>query len=280
MHFWIDKRSCGIGHNRLGGMTGISSWNQQQHRRINNSIGRSKSIVIPQIAIRPYPTPSTSHQHAKSHHHRNRHAESDRPNGTRIQQHSTTESSLQAPNIPMHLNQQHSIVIHSVYPRDQLLISAAEPSESNRNGNVINHWLPIQIICGICIIAVAITLIIFYLSYNLYFDNEMTGLQLLSFLSVSIAFLLFSALSCTFCSKTWLKSQLRIQHNEIFTETVIEPMDNQTTMQSHFSTSLLVEPPPPYNLAISFKVPEKQSTANINLSSTPPPSYEKINRVF
>jgi hypothetical protein len=245
MHFWIDKRSSyGIGHNHH---RGISPYHQNQFRRI-----RSKSIVTPQI--RQHPIPSTSSQHAKSHH-RNRHTESDQQRLMtipRIQQHSTTAGNSPAvPNVPMHLNQQHIPVIHSVYPRDDLPV-VLESSESTRSNAVINHWLPIQIICVICII-LSITLVIL----KLYFDNEMSELQLLSFGLISIAFLFCTTIiSILRMRKNQLILQGRIQ-NEIFTETVMS--NNQ------------LDTPPPYNIAI------KHSSAYNNRQSSPPPSYDKIN---
>jgi hypothetical protein len=243
MHFWIDKRSSyGIGHNRPG--MGCQSY---QPRRI-----RSKSVLIPQIPIRP---PIPSHHIIKSNHHRNRNVDSDhhRPiTASRTQQHSTTSSQVQS--IPI----QHVPVIHSVYPRDELsVVNHVVDSENTRSDGVINHWLPLQIICGICIMfATALVLL------KLYFDNEMTGVQLLSFGSISIAFLICTT---TISILRMRKNRLNLsRRNEVFTETIIEPMGQQITIQLQSCGSL--EPPPPYNVAINL--PEKQSS--------PPPSYEKI----
>jgi hypothetical protein len=255
MHFWIDKRSSyGIGHNRPG-MAGGGPSSYQHHRRDHRS--RSKSIVTPQIAIRPHPT--SSHL-PKLHHNRNRHVEGDHrtTSTTAAALPSTTESS---PQISMHLNQQHIPVIHSVYPRNELSVNhVVESSESSRSNGIINHWLPIQIICGICIL-LAISLVVL----KLYYDKSLTGLQFLFFASVSLVFLICTTFSCLIkMRKTHLMLRQRIQ-NEIFTETVIEPIRLQTYDDDGS--------PPPYNVAINL--PEKP---RINQhSSTPPPSYEKIN---
>lgn len=265
MHFWIDKRSSyGIGHNRMAGLTSY-------HHR--NRI-RSKSIITPQIAIRPHPIPSTSHhQNAKSHQHRNRHVEPDhRPNTTtsRTEQHSITIPP-QVPSIPMHLNSQYVPVIHSVYPREEVSINhLVESTESTRSNGIIYHWLPIQIICVICI-----SLAIAFLVLKLYFDNEVTGLHVLSFGSICIAFLMCTTtISILRMRKTQYTLRQRLQ-NDIFTGTAVDSLNhNQIIMQSHCDVS--TEPPPPYNVAINL--PDKQSTLQINKQSlTPPPSYEKIN---
>lgn len=259
MHFWIDKRSnYGIGHNRS--MAGVS----YQHRRI-----RSKSIVTP---IRQHPppcVPSTSQHYAKSHHlhhHRNRHVELDhRLPASRIPHHPTPESSSSQSNpLPINIQQ---IVVHSVYPRPEVLpINHVVDSLDSTRSGITSHWLPIYLKGGICV-ATAIIL----LTIKFYYDNYMTGLELLTFGSMSIALLIFSSTIVILrMRKKRLTLSQRIQQ-ELFAEPVIEP-----TINNQMTTVTLDEPidlPPPY--AVAIRLPEKQST----IDCSPPPSYEKINMI-
>lgn len=256
MHFWIDKRSnYGIGHNRS--MAGVS----YQHRRI-----RSKSIVTP---IRQHPppcVPSTSQHYAKSHHlhsQRNRHAELDhRP--SRIPHHSAPESSSSQIN-PSPMNS-HQIVVHSVYPRPEVLAinHVVDSNHSTRNNSITGQWLPIYLKGGICV-ATAIIL----LTIKFYYDNYMTGLELLTFGSMSIALLIFST---TIAIMRMRKKRITLSqqfHHEQFTEPVIEPINNN--QMTTLTLNAPVDLPPPY--AVAIRLPEKQST----IDCSPPPSYEKIN---
>ena len=256
MHFWIDKRSSyGIGHNRS--MAGHS----YQHRRI-----RSKSIVTP-VRHHPSGVPSTSQQHAKSHlhHHRNRHLDLDhRPTAVRIQHHSTPENPALQSNTHI-LNNHRVPVIHSVYAREELSVNhLVDPIESSRRSNCIaNHWLPIYLKCGICV-ATALTL----LTLKLYYDNDLTGLQLLTFGSTSIMLLAFS-ITITFLRmrRNRLMQIQRVQHENF--EPVIQPVINNRIREQ--SIEECVDPPPPY--AVAVRLPEKHAT----IDCSPPPSYEKIN---
>lgn len=271
MHFWIDKRSnYGIGQNRS--MAGLS----HQHRRI-----RSKSIVTP---VRP----STSQPYAKSHH-RNRHLDLDhRPTAARIQ-HSTPESSvLQL--TPHPLSSHHVPVIHSVYPREELSINMNGSIVSSRSNFIANQWLPIYLKGGICV-ATALTL----LTLKLYYDNNLTGLQLLTFGSTSVILLTFAIItSITYC-RIRRNRLTRLPHvyQELFTEPVILPVNNnQMTRMQHVRQELFTDPviqpvhsdqmttelidecadpPPPY--AVAVRLPETHPT----IDCSPPPSYEKIN---
>jgi hypothetical protein len=262
MHFWIDKRSSyGIGYNRS--MSGLS----YQHRRV-----RSKSIVTPVRQHLPPCIPSTSH-HAKSHHlhhHRSRHAEQDhRASQSRVTQNVSGSASAiehHAPVAhPVALNSQYVPVIHSVYPRhDEMTINpGTESNDSSRSNSVTNHWLPIYLKGGICV-AMALVLV----TLKLYYDNDLSGLQMLAFGLMAVVIVLFTmTVSVLRMKKNRAVLNLR-DHNDNFAELVIQPHNNQIVLQSIDEVN---EPPPPYALAISF--PEKQSA----VYESPPPSYEKIN---
>ena len=141
--------------------------------------------------------------------------------------------------------------------------------DGSSRSHTMNHWLPIQIIGAICII-LAITLVIL----KLYYDNELSGWQLLYFISVSILFLLSTTLISI------LRMRKRPRQTDNFTENVLNgvtTMNNQVTLQSHIiGPEIEIDPPPPY--AVAIKIPDKQFSHGYNShSSTPPPSYEKIN---
>ncbi|CRK93978.1 CLUMA_CG007504, isoform A [Clunio marinus] len=258
MHFWIDKRSnYGIGYNRS--MAGLS----YQHRRL-----RSKSLVTPMRQYTSSP-PSTSQHHLKSHHlhyhHRHRLGDFEQhrlPPPLRAQ-HSSNEnrsnaSSFQANNYP-------TPVIHSVHPRDESTINHVDDLIHNtRRNSVINNWLPIYLKGVICI-----TTAIILLALKLYYDNELTTLQLVTFCSMSILFMVF----------TTIISLLRIGRNRLtrsenFHEQIIEPStmaSNQITTQSNNCDT--IELPPPYHVALTL--PDKNSS--FKCEESPPPSYDKIN---
>lgn len=260
MHFWIDKRSnYGIGHNRS--MAGVS----YQHRRI-----RSKSIVT---AIRQHPppcVPSTSQHYAKSHHlHSQRNRQIDlehRSPATRIPNHPTPESSTAQSNpLP---NSSLQIVVHSVYPRPEVLPinHVVDSLDSTRSSGITSHWLPIYLKGGICV-ATAIIL----LTIKFYYDNYMTGLELLTFGSMSIALLIFSSTIVILRMRKRRLTMSQQFHHEHFAEPVIEP-----TINNQLTTLTIDEPvdlPPPY--AVAIRLPEKQST----FDCSPPPSYDKINMI-
>jgi hypothetical protein len=259
--FQIDKRSSyGIGHHNRPGMAcrppagGLS----YQPRRI-----RSKSIITPET--RPHPIPSTSShtQYAKSNQHRNHRNPDPSTNLRHGQQQSTSEHTVAITN-SLHLNSQHVPVIHSVYPRNEITINniVTDSTESTRSNGFHSSW-QIQIIGGLCIF-LAITLVIL----KLYYDNELTGLQLLYFIVVTILFLI----------STTTISILRIlrmrRQNFAGERRVIEPVNNQMTLQSLGDG---LEPPPPYAVAINFPEKHYPNGYNNDHASTPPPSYEKIN---
>lgn len=262
MHFWIDKRSSyGIGYNRS--MSGLS----YQHRR-----GRAKSIVTPVRQHPPPCVPSTSH-HAKSHHlhhHRSRHGDEHRTSQSRVTQNvvaavSTAENHAPISH-PATLNTQYVPVIHSVYPRDELPVNlVVESNDSSRSNSVTNHWLPIYLKGGICV-AMAIILV----TLKLYYDNDLSGLQLLAFGLMSIVIVLFTTTVSVLRMKKNRAMMLHNQrdHNDNYTGRAIQPHNNQILMQSSDEAN---EPPPPYAVAVAF--PDKQSVAY----ESPPPSYEKIN---
>lgn len=231
MHFWIDKRQStnyGVGANRHMS-AGLPSY---QPRRV-----RSKALPI-----RP-PVPNAS----KTNNHRNRQIDS---RAARIPQSVTVESGSLTPST--YLNQQYVPVIHSVYPRDE--VSVVEISENN-------HWLPVKIICTICILLASLLLIL-----KFYFDNELTGLQLSIFGIVSLIILTcFLTIYILRIRKTHSISSHRAG-NDIRTDEV----NNQILMQLHFQGS-----PPSYEEIVAISLPEKASPVHHTIT-TPPPSYDNI----
>lgn len=172
-----------------------------------------------------------SNQYVKSFHPRNRHIDNLRQIP---RQHNNSSASSQ-----MHLNQ-HQVPVH---PHEDLRV---EMTENIRN----NHWLPIQIICAICVM-LATTLIVL----KLYYDNEMTSLHVLLFILISL--ILFISTITLFILRIRQSSQILLQR------------ENQNDNFEIVIDQGIVEesPPPPYNVAIS----------KAQYFLTPPPSYEKIN---
>jgi hypothetical protein len=255
MHFWIDKRSSyGIGYNRS--MSGLS----YQHRRV-----RSKSIVTPVRQHLPPCIPSTSH-HAKSHLRSRNIEQENRANQSRTTPNISGIASAVDSRASVALNSQYVPVIHSVYPRhDEMAINPViDSNESSRSNSVTNHWLPIYLKGGICV-AMALILV----TLKLYYDNDLSGLQMLAFGLMAIVIVLFTmTISVLRMKKNRAVLNLR-DHNDNFTELVIQPHNNQILLQSIDEVN--EPPPPPYAVAVAY--PEKQST----IYESPPPSYEKIN---
>lgn len=262
MHFWIDKRSnYGIGHNRS--MAGLTN---HQHRRM-----RSKSIVTP---LRQHPAciPSTSQHHAKSHHlshHRNRQLQEldVRTNASRIPQESNPESSTYQSQ-SAGLNSNHVPVVHSVYPRDET--NHLHHVVGNSRGNAFaDTSFPVYLKGGICI-AMAIIL----LTVKLYFDNELNGLQLVTFGSMSLVLLVFTmTITILRMRKKRSMLHLRVENEVSFQPIIDEPVVlNQSTTQS-LAEDDSNDLPPPY--AVAVRLPEKQSI----IDCSPPPSYEKIHMI-
>lgn len=168
--------------------------------------------------------------------------------------------------------------VHTMYTPDDTVIRHPRPfGFQPRNGSsesrvVINQWLPIQIICGLCMI-LAITLVLL----KLYFEEYMTGFQVLSLILMSFVLLVLTILLSLLRSrrKRPLSSQLHPQSLvESQAQTTINSNGQQQTVIVQAPATC--EPPPPYALALTL--PEKQSDIKIQTTlTTPPPSYEKIN---
>lgn len=262
MHFWIDKRSPfgnNFGYNRS--LAGLS----YQHRRI-----RSKSTVTPFRPISHTQSndnrsaiPSTSHVAPKSHYH-HRHHRHHRQGESSIR--IVSSSNSQHENGPSHSSaQQHHIQITAnvpvtVYHRDELPVNHVVDSLDDttiRSHTLSNQWLPIYLKFGICC-CMAIILIVL----KLYYDNELTKLQLLTFGTMTIIFLAFS--TTVSILKMHKNRMLLPEASSAATEVIVDPvlvqLDNNQDMSDN---------PPPYNIAIKF--PEK-----ISHYSEAPPAYDKI----
>lgn len=256
MHFWIDKRSSyGIGYNRS--MSGLS----YQHRRV-----RSKSLVTPVRQHLPSSRPST--YQAKSNHLPSSNSDSEH----RIVQPRSRQSVPATPSRvenapvshPIALNSQYVPVIHSVYPRQDEIntISVIESNRSSRS-SVTNNWLPIYLKSGICV-AMALVLV----ALKLYYDNDLSGLQLLAFSLMTIVIVL-STVTVSILRMKKNRTVLNLRdHNDNYANLVLHPQSNQIMLQSIDE----VELPPSYDLAVSF--PEKRF---VTPHESPPPSYDKIN---
>lgn len=220
-----------MGHNR-----NVHAGFPNQHRRF-----RSKTLMNP---VRN-PIPSVPKQN-----HRNRqndHEHHNRP--TSIPQQSRTQPRVENISQIQSIPTQYVPVIHNVYENvmtPQVQVGSPEIA--------INHWLPVKIICAICIL-LATTLLIL----KLYFDNDL--MQLSIFGMISLIFLI--------CISTI--SILRMRRNHILTRTIQHEFPqienrNQLLVQPHSENS-----PPSYG---EIFYGEKQLFDQI---STPPPSYETIN---
>jgi hypothetical protein len=279
MHFWIDKRSTyGLGQlQRPGGISGFGyqprrNRNKTSHPQNNtpqttSSTSMATSSTTRQQNIAPSTSSSNNHQgkstnhhhhHHHHHHHRTRNNQHRAGDGVGLQDILIEESTPHNPN-SMDLNSHHVPV--SVYPNDDITTHPTIDSTSSRT-NGVNQWLPIQIICGLCMI-LAITLVLL----KLYFESYMTGFQVLSLILMSFVFLILTS----------LLSLLRSRRKRPSSQDTSSQM--QSTINSHHNNQAVIvqatppsEPPPPYALALTL--PEKQSDIKI---STPPPSYEKIN---
>jgi len=158
-----------------------------------------------------------------------------------------------------------NIPVHSVYPRDEMLPvnHVVDTSDDTRN-SLTMHWIPIYLKFAICI-TMAIILVIL----KLYYDNELTQLQLVTFVTLSVVFLV-----CTTFMSLWrirksrlMFAQLAAAQND-FLEANVEPV----TIVTRSLSSDGMGDPPPYSIAIQF--PEKHS--KIKADSSPPPAYDKI----
>jgi hypothetical protein len=274
MHFWIDKRSSyGLGqHSRPSGMGSGFGYQPRRNRKTNSQQTSSSSSSSATSSAQRQQTvaPSTSSLNSQGkmtnnrqlphhhHHHHHRHR-------GRNQQHSGDDVALQ--NILIEDEESTTQNANSLMSNSQIpavlpvyldnVIATHQTIESTCiQTTAVNHWLPIQIICGLCMI-LAITLVLL----KLYFESYMTGFQVVSLILISIVFLILTTLISLLQSRRKRLSQL------------------QTTLNSHngqtaalVQTTELLDSPPPYALALSL--PEKQSEIEI---SSPPPSYEKIN---
>jgi hypothetical protein len=233
MHFWIDKRSSyGMGHNR-----NVHAGFSYQNRRL-----RSKALMNP---VRN-PIPS-----GPKHNQRNRqtdHEHQSRP--TSIPQQSRTQPRVDNISQIQSIPTQYVPVVHNVY--ENIL---TPPVQVGSPEIAINHWLPVKIICAICILLATILLIL-----KLYFDNEMMQLSIIGMISLVLLICILTI------------SILRMRRNHILARTIHDfPVANRNQMivQPHGESAVV--PPPSYG-EIFFG--EKQILDQI---STPPPSYETIN---
>lgn len=285
MHFWIDKRSSyGLGHYQRPGMSGFGYYprrtraaktggttppaphSQQSSASSSSAAGSSSQprqhIAPSSSAQHGKPTNHHHHHHHRSHHHRNQRSETALTADVELQQDFAD------------LDSHH--VVHSMFQPDDMTTShpleATARNGSNGGSIMSNQWLPIQIICGLCMI-LAITLVLL----KLYFESYMTGFQVLSLILMSFVLLILTTLLSllrTRRKRPSTSSQLQ-RHSLVESQvqsSITSGSQQQTVIVQSSPPSATCEPPPPYALALTL--PEKQSDIKI---TTPPPSYEKIN---
>lgn len=293
MHFWIDKRSSyGFGHYQRPGMAGFGYY-PRRNRAAKAGGGNapaphslsSSNAAGSSSSSSSQPSSASSHQlqgkttnHHHHHHHRAHHHHHRNQRGgvalgadVELQQDFIDNSS--------DLDSHHVPVVHSMYPNDDLT-AASHPhdttSRHNENGGggslLANQWLPIQIICGLCMI-LAITLVLL----KLYFESYMTGFQVLSLILMSFVLLILTTLLSLLRTRRKRPSPQLQRHSLVESQlqssiTSGSQQQQQTVIVQSSPPPATCEPPPPYALALTL--PEKQSDIN---STTPPPSYEKIN---
>lgn len=306
MHFWIDKRSSyGFGHYQRPGMAGFGYYPRRNraakagganapapHSLSSSNAAGSSSSSSSQPSSRQTNVVAQSsassasaqhqqgkttnhhhhhHHHRSHHHHRNQRGEAALGADVELQQDFIDNSS--------DLDSHHVPVVHSMYPNDDLTAASHlhdTSSRHNENGGggslLANQWLPIQIICGLCMI-LAITLVLL----KLYFESYMTGFQVLSLILMSFVLLILTTLLSLLRTRRKRPSSQLQRHSLVESQlqssiTSGSQQQQQTVIVQSSPPPATCEPPPPYALALTL--PEKQSDIN---STTPPPSYEKIN---